>query len=346
MLLDRSRAAHDRRGRVVDELVKGVQGMCGRARRASRRDDQRQRRGDPPTPRNARHRDANARWAASSTRAPRLKYRRHPSSFSTFPVVVGYFRCREVDDVDALERRPNRSAPQRRRALARAASRTFFRRVRDRRGSETRETKMRAMSRMMSAKRAFRETPRTSANGRDALASLATDEVPYATGDDGQGLASARDSDDGVDDSTRDGRDAADAARLAARLAEAEARVFHLENQLEHASARAESAERPGASAAEQRERAAFHSARLRPRTRECRDLRAGSRPGRGRGRRRRRTGRGRGRARDRYHVSHGCNKNTREDFGARAAEFDDDAGARARFRRPPRDARTRHRRI
>ena len=117
---------------------------------------------------------------------------------------------------------------------------------------------MRAMSRMMSAKRAPRETPRTSANGRDALASLATDEVPYATGDDGQGLASARDSDDGVDDSTRDGRDAADAARLAARLAEAEARVFHLENQLEHASARAESAERR-ASAAEQRERAAFH---------------------------------------------------------------------------------------
>ena len=117
---------------------------------------------------------------------------------------------------------------------------------------------MRAMSRMMSAKRAPRETPRTSANGRDALASLATDEVPYATGDDGQGLASARDSDDGGDDSTRDGRDAADAARLAARLAEAEARVFHLENQLEHASARAESAERR-ASAAEQRERAAFH---------------------------------------------------------------------------------------
>jgi hypothetical protein len=115
---------------------------------------------------------------------------------------------------------------------------------------------MRAMSRMLSTKRASRETPRTSANGRDALASL-EEEPPYATGDDAQGLSSARDGDDTIDEPTREDY-AADVARLAARLAEAEARAFHLENQLEHASARAESAERR-ASAAEQRERAAFH---------------------------------------------------------------------------------------
>ena len=115
---------------------------------------------------------------------------------------------------------------------------------------------MRAMSRMLSTKRASRETPRTSANGRDAFASL-EEEPPYATGDDAQGLSSARDGDDTIDEPTREDY-AADVARLAARLAEAEARAFHLENQLEHASARAESAERR-ASAAEQRERAAFH---------------------------------------------------------------------------------------
>ena len=109
---------------------------------------------------------------------------------------------------------------------------------------------------MLSTKRASRETPRTSANGRDALASL-EEEPPYATGDDAQGLSSARDGDDTIDEPTREDY-AADVARLAARLAEAEARAFHLENQLEHASARAESAERR-ASAAEQRERAAFH---------------------------------------------------------------------------------------
>ena len=99
---------------------------------------------------------------------------------------------------------------------------------------------MRAMSRMLSTKRASRETPRTSANGRDALASL-EEEPPYATGDDAQGLSSARDGDDTIDEPTREDY-AADVARLAARLAEAEARAFHLENQLEHASARAESA--------------------------------------------------------------------------------------------------------
>ena len=68
------------------------------------------------------------------------------------------------------------------------------------------------------------------------LASLATAKGSVRDSDDGQGLASARDGDDGGDDSTRDGRDAADAARLAARLAEAEARVFQ-GNRLEHASA-------------------------------------------------------------------------------------------------------------
>ena len=118
------------------------------------------------------------------------------------------------------------------------------------------ETKMRAMSRMLSAKRASRETPRTSANGRDALASL-EQATPRSTGDDASGLASARDGDDRSDTRTREDH-AADAARLAARLAETEARVLHLENQLERASARAAAAEQR-ASAAEQRERAAFH---------------------------------------------------------------------------------------
>ena len=108
----------------------------------------------------------------------------------------------------------------------------------------------------MSTKRASRETPRTAANGRDALASL-EEEPPCATGDDAPGLASARDGDDGDGAPTREDY-AADAARLAARLAEAEARVSHLESQLERASARAESAERR-ATAAEKRERAAFH---------------------------------------------------------------------------------------
>ena len=100
---------------------------------------------------------------------------------------------------------------------------------------------MRAMSRMLSAKRASRETPRTSANGRDALASL-EQATPRSTGDDASGLASARDGDDRSDTRTREDH-AADAARLAARLAETEARVLHLENQLERASARAAAAE-------------------------------------------------------------------------------------------------------